>query len=378
MSNNYSKICFLPVDNGNMTLLKLNNKNNTTILYDMYIRDKASDPDDESFDVVEYLEDTIEYDSDNRPFIDVFLLSHHDDDHIKGLEKHFHLGSLDNYKDDDEKIYIKEIWGSARFLKRASKYNNLVDDAKAFNTEMKRRVDLYDEKKSIQGDGDRVRILGSDPDGNTDSVSDIVYEIGDSFSKINEKSLDAKIKVNILGPLEQKEEEEDEAFKKANRGSVILQIEVYESSYTNKILLTGDAEVDVLESINEEYTKELLEYDILLAPHHCSKYSLYTAEDEISKEAKNSLSHNKTGARIVSSCREFGDDTPPHKEAKEEYEDIVGSDNFLYTSGNKEDGEGVPIELELGSYGVKNVLRMSTSKTLQSSVAASGEAFGHG
>lgn len=378
MSNNYSKICFLPVDNGNMTLLKLNNKNNTTILYDMYIRDKASDLDDESFDVVEYLEDTIEYDSDNRPFIDVFLLSHHDDDHIKGLEKHFHLGSLDNYKDDDEKIYIKEIWGSARFLKRASKYNNLVDDAKAFNTEMKRRVDLYDEKKSIQGDGDRVRILGSDPDGNTDSVLDIVYEIGDSFSKINEKSLDAKIKVNILGPLEQKEEEEDEAFKKANRGSVILQIEVYESSYTNKILLTGDAEVDVLESINEEYTKELLEYDILLAPHHCSKYSLYTAEDEISKEAKNSLSHNKTGARIVSSCREFGDDTPPHKEAKEEYEDIVGSDNFLYTADNKEDDEVVPIELELGSYGVKNILRMSTSKTLQSSVAASGEAFGHG
>ncbi len=378
MSNNYSKICFLPVDNGNMTLLKLNDENNTTILYDMYIRDKASDPDDESFDVVEYLEDTIEYDSDNRPFIDVFLLSHHDDDHIKGFGKYFHLGSIDDYNDNDEKIYIKEIWGSARFLKRASKYNSLVDDAKAFNTEMKRRVDLYDEKKSIQGDGDRVRILGRDPDGNTDSVSDIVYEIGDSFSKINEKSINGKIRVNILGPLEQKEEEADEAFKKANRGSVILQIEVYESSYTNKILLTGDAEMDVLEYTHQEYAKELLEYDILLAPHHCSKYSLYTAEDEISEEAKQSLSHNKTGARIVSSCREFGDDAPPHKEAKEEYEDIVGSDNFLYTAGNKENGEVVPIELELGSYGVKNVLRISTSKTLLSSVAASGEAFGHG
>jgi hypothetical protein len=45
-----SKIMFLPVDNGNMILIKLSD--NTTILYDMYIREKACNDNDDTFNVL--------------------------------------------------------------------------------------------------------------------------------------------------------------------------------------------------------------------------------------------------------------------------------------------------------------------------------------
>ena len=70
----YTKIAFLPVDNGNMTFIKLNDVNETTILYDMYIREKATNPNDKTFDVLQYLKDNLKTDSKGRHFVDVFIL----------------------------------------------------------------------------------------------------------------------------------------------------------------------------------------------------------------------------------------------------------------------------------------------------------------
>lgn len=379
---NYSKVTFLPVDNGNMVLIKLNDTNNTTILYDMYIREKSTDENDESYDVLQYLKDHLEKDADNRPFVDVFVLSHHDDDHIRGFENYFHTDALEKYKDKDEKIYIKEIWGSARFLKRASTFNKLEKDAKAFNKEMNRRFNLFNDTQEIQDEGCRIQILGSCPDGGTKGCEDIVYEMGENITYLNEKLMSSKINVNLLGPVEQLEGEDEKEFKQKNRGSVILQMNVIEAAYTHKILLTGDAEVDVCEDLENTYSQKLLEYDILQAPHHCSKYSLYNKisdeDSEISQKACDALSHNRVGAKIVASCREFGKDTPPHKEAKDEYIKIVGKENFIYTAGNKFNKEVRPVEIELTKDGIKKSASKTSSIGLAAGTKAGGEARGHG
>lgn len=55
----YTKIAFLPVDNANMTFIKLNDEKETTILYDMFIREKATDPNDKTYDVLQYLKDNL-------------------------------------------------------------------------------------------------------------------------------------------------------------------------------------------------------------------------------------------------------------------------------------------------------------------------------
>ncbi|QKF59249.1 hypothetical protein [Aliarcobacter lanthieri] len=378
----YTKIGFLPVDNGNMTFIKLNDVKETTILYDMYIREKATDPNDKTYDVLQYLKDNLKTDSNGRHFVDVFILSHHDDDHIRGFENYFYTGDIKEIPDKCEKIYIKEIWGSSRFFKRASKYNKLEDGALAFNTEMKRRYELYKKHKEIQEEGNRIIILGESEDDKTDHVEDIVYGIGESIHMLNNRNLASKIDINILGPIEQQENEADELYRRKNRGSVILQINIKESYYINQILLTGDAGADVLEYMHDIYQKELnkFKYDILQAPHHCSKYSMFNkiSEDEceLSGKAYKMLSQVNPGAKIIASCREFGKDTPPHKEAKKEYEKIVGESNFLYTLGYKNGLE--PIEFELTQLGHKEIVKASKAKMTTASAISVGEARGHG
>ena len=88
---NYSMVSFFPVGNGGMKLLRLNDAYNTTILKDINIRDPFSSEED-ICDVAEELRDRLPKDSDNRPYVDAFILTHHDDDHVHGLAEHFHLG----------------------------------------------------------------------------------------------------------------------------------------------------------------------------------------------------------------------------------------------------------------------------------------------
>lgn len=377
----HSKITFLPVDNGNMILIKLNDKNKTTILYDMYIREKATDEKDKAFDILKYLKLHLEKDDKNRPFVDVFILSHHDDDHIRGFQNYFHAGDIADYKDGSDLIYIKEIWGSSRFFKRASKYNTLEDGALAFNKEMRRRYDLHKDNKAIQSEGNRIIILGESEDDKTDDVEDIVYPIGETIYYLNNKDMSDKIEIKLLGPLEQQESEDEKLYKRANRGSVILQLNIKERSYTNQILLTGDAGADVLEFMHDIYPLSSFKYDILQAPHHCSKYSLFNkiSEDkcELSTKAHKLLSQVKVGATIVASCREFGK-TPPHEEAKKEYEEIVGKSNFLYTAGNIRNKEVEPIEIELTADGHKESVGLAKSKIAAVIGPSAGEARGHG
>lgn len=376
----YTKIAFLPVDNGNMTFIKLNDVNETTILYDMYIREKATDPNDKTYDVLQYLKDNLKTDSKGRHFVDVFILSHHDDDHIRGFENYFYTGDIKDISDKCEKIYIKEIWGSSRFFKKANIFHTLQSNAKVFNTEMRRRYELHKKYDAIQEEGNRIIILGKSDDDKTDHVENIVYEIGDSIHFLNNRNLSSKIDINILGPIEQQKDEIDDLYKRKNRGSVILQLNIEQDSYINQILLTGDAGADVLQYMYNIYHLSKFKYDILLAPHHCSKYSMFNklsdGSCEISENALELLSQAKSGAKIIASCREFGKDTPPHKEAKKEYENIVGESNFFYTLGYKNGIE--PIEFEVTGLGHKEIVKASKAKMTTASAISVGEARGHG
>ncbi|MCP4295721.1 MAG: hypothetical protein GY786_08960, partial [Proteobacteria bacterium] len=303
----YSKVAFFPVGekNGGMTLIKLNDKRKTTILIDCSIGDDSIA---DHCDVNKELRDRLPTDSNDRPYVDAFILTHRHDDHLKGFTKHFHTGSRDDYKDDDDelKIVIRELWSSHNFWKPSTKNYRLCDDAKAFNTEMKRRVDLFKEDKKVQFEGDRAIIVGKDPDGKTDGLEDINYDIGDTFTKINTYNISSKLQGFIHSPIEQQEGEDDECFTDKNRQSIVVQLTVIQGSKRNKLLMAADAECLVWETLWGDYKDdtEKLEYDILYAPHHCSWHSLSydsQSKDEdpkVCEDAKNALSQNKDGAFI--------------------------------------------------------------------------------
>ena len=59
-----STITFFPVDNGDMTLIKLRVK--TTILVDINLRELAEDEENPAFDAVKGLRERLEKDNDRR------------------------------------------------------------------------------------------------------------------------------------------------------------------------------------------------------------------------------------------------------------------------------------------------------------------------
>jgi len=385
-----SIITFFPVGdkNGGMTLLRLNDPHKTVILIDVCIGEESIA---DHCDVAQELRDRLPTDSSGRPYIDAFILTHRHQDHLQGIQTYFHLGALSNYPEpkdgEDEKIVIRELWSTYHFWKQASGNYELCDDAKAFNCEMKRRVNIYKSVNVIQGEGDRAIIIGVDPDGKCDGLESITHEIGEEFSTVNHKDI-SLLKGVILGPLYQQEEEEDDKYNDKNRHSIVLQLTIKDGGYNNQVLLAADAECFVWETLWSCYKrdKEKLKYDILQAPHHCSWHSLsYDSQSKdddpkVLADAKNALSQAKSGAAIVSQSKVIkdNDSDPPSKAAKDEYLTLVPEMRFFCTNEypNKEKPE--PLEFNLTSSGPQVKSRKEKSKLSVAALASTKESYPHG
>ncbi len=386
-----SIITFFPVGekNGGMTLLRLNDFDDTVILIDTCIGEESIA---DHCDVAQELRDRLPSDSEGRPYVDAFILTHRHQDHLQGIQTHFHLGPVEDYPkakdDEDKKIIIRELWSSYHFWKQASENYSLIDDAKTFNREMKRRVELFKSTTDIQDEGERAIIIGKDPDGKCNGLELITREIESEFSTVNNKGVSTKLRGVVLGPLYQQEEEEDDTFNDKNRQSIVLQITIKESGYDNKLLLSADAECFVWETLWTKYKNdtEKLKYDILSAPHHCSWHSLsYDSQSEdddpqVSPDAKLALSQAKPGACIVSQSKSIkdGDEDPPCKAAKDEYVTIVSKDQFYCTNEypNKEKPE--PLEFNLTSGGPQKKGVKEKSKLSVVALASTKESYPHG
>jgi hypothetical protein len=346
-------------------------------------------------DVNQELRSRIPTDDSGRPYVDAFILTHRHEDHVKGLEEYFHLGSLDAYdnKADELKIIIHELWSSFYFWKPESENYSLCNNAKTFNKEMKRRVGLYEKNKSIQNIGDRAIIIGIDPDGKTKGLESITYAIGDIFTKINDYNIANKLKGLILGPIEKQDGEEEKDFLNHNRQSVIIQFIIREStseeSYDNKILMAADAECLVWETLWDQHEQDVdkLQYDILYAPHHCSWHSLSydsqsdeNVDPQICEKAKKALSQKRLGAFIVSQSKVISgkDEDPPSVEAKKEYEGIVGSSQFICTNEYPKAEEPEPIEFNLTASGPQKIFLKAKAKLSVASPHSTKESYPHG
>lgn len=153
-----ASIVFFPVGNGDMTLVTLDN--DQKLLIDLHARKAADNDDDDAPDVMSDLRERLTRDAKGRMFVDGFLLSHPDKDHITGLETHFHLGPPEDWDEDEDKILIREMWSSPVIFRRACKSHTLCSDAKAWAKEARRRVALYRENGVIGGEGNRIQIMG--------------------------------------------------------------------------------------------------------------------------------------------------------------------------------------------------------------------------
>lgn len=395
-----ASITFFPVGCGDMTLLKLADAARTTVLIDINIRGAADNAGDETRDVAKDLRQRLGRDEKNRPYVDAFLLTHPDADHVAGLQNHFWLGPLADYPDDkkpdgEKRIVIRELWSSPIVYRRASKSHTLCDDAKAFNTEAKRRVKVNrDQKFDGVGDGDRILVMGEDENGKTDDLTSVLVKIDEQFSRINGVNKEGYFTATLLAPVPKQELEEEEEKLRKNHSSVILNVMVGADAKTPdgcKFLCGGDAEVLIWESLWERHKSEtgVLEYDLLLAPHHCSWHTLSweswsqtKGKAKVSVDARKALSVTRKGAMIVASSVPIKDDDndPPCIGAKREYEAIVkeAGGSFVCVGEQPTEANPEPLELTVSGEGVSLPAKQEAGRKSAAIITSASTPMPHG
>ena len=288
--------------------------------------------------------------------------------------------------DEEAKVIIRELWRHTEVLERGiRKTIPSAHDAKAFNKEMKRRVKLFQKNDTIQDEGDRAIIIGKDVEGKTDGLEEIVREIDTSFSKVNERDISSKLEIFLLGPLEQQQDEPDEDFEKKNRQSIVMQLNIKEGSYSNLILMCGDAECFVWETFWDKYKNtDRLDYDLLSIPHHCSWHCLsYDSQSDcddpqVCEKAKKALSQKKSGASLIAQSKPIKneDDDPPSQAAKDEYLSIT--ENFFCTDEHPKEGKAESLEFNLTGDGPQQKGIKEKSKLSAAALASTKESYPHG
>lgn len=373
-----AKLTFFPVGNGDMTLAQFDD--GRTLLIDCNIRQKADDQNDDTLDVAGELKQRLKRDAEGRLHVNGMLLSHPDQDHCAGLRNHFHLGPPDTWSSDDDKILINEIWSSPIVFRRASRKHKLVPDAQAWATEARRRVQHYRDHRTASA-GDRIKILGEDENGKTDDLHGILVRIDEWITTIDEGPT-GSFEANLLAPLPVAEDEDEEEALAKNRSSVVLQFRLTGDQVLDacRYLTGGDAEVGVWRRLwlkHQTNNTEVLSYDLLLSPHHCSWHCLSSdswselgERAQVDPDARAALAQTRDGAVVIASSKPVSDDDsdPPCIRAKREYITIVDGkpDRFFCV----EDTPDELLEFEIGSLGPEKKRRGLTSAAASIGVGA--------
>ena len=382
-------LSFFPVGNGDMTLVQT--EGGHKILIDMNIRAAVDNPDDDAPDVAAKLRDKLSRDAAGRLYVDALLVSHPDEDHCRGLRKHFHLGPPDEWSKAADKILIREVWSSPMVFRRASRRHVLCEDARAFNAEARRRVRVFRNSPRDVGDGNRILILGEDEDGKTDDLKAILVPVDRQFSRVNGEH-DTSMTALLLAPLPTDDDDDEEVLTK-NNSSTILRFSLAGGGIGDKcrFLTGGDVEVAIWEKLwnRHSWRADVLSYDILLSPHHCSWHSLsydswseMREEAEVAEDARNALSQARSGATIIASCNPIKDDDndPPSIRAKREYEaiaeDVAGSFECVGERPSKKSPD--VMDFEIGVHGLRLVTALMGAPAVLGAGSIGRQPHSHG
>lgn len=349
-------IIFYPVGNGDTSLIRLEDK--TTIIIDCNLTKDSRDDDIEArYNVHKSLLTELARDANDRPFTDVFINTHPDQDHLRGFDETFYLGDPDDYeieKDEEEKIIIAELWFSRRIFSNYE--NSLSSDAEAFFEEAKRRITIYKSNSSKKDlPGNRIRIIGYGESDLTSGLGNITTAPGNYISNINGLTKE-NFKFFVHAPFKS---DVDSGTVERNNTSVVLQaiFKVDKVERAGLALFGGDAKWDIWKKILDKSDVQTLEWDLFLAPHHCSWSFFnevpYENGDTPTESSLDIISNRRTGAFVIASSKEIkdDDDNPPHYAASELYKELVGRDQFICTAENPSVDQPEPIVFSITSNG---------------------------
>ncbi|HEV2899544.1 MAG TPA: hypothetical protein VGX71_17265 [Pseudaminobacter sp.] len=264
---------------------------------------------------------------DGKAYLSCFVLTHPDLDHCRGFANLL------------ERVVIGEIWHTPRIFREYEDECELSDDAQAFRAEVHRRAERSIEAGGDPGAGDRVRIIG---------YASELFEPGeryfgfpkDQFYTRPGKTIDTldggyvgdRFQAFIHAPF--KESLADER----NETSLAMQVVIGPGNPIRGMFLGDLSYPSVMQIFDETHAHgndDKLTWNVLLAPHHCSKKVMYE-NDVLQQDVMDEFAAGQLSpGYIVSSSNEFphsnsSGDNPPHRIARNRYEEIV-NDDFVCT-----------------------------------------------
>lgn len=350
------RITYFPVGNGDCSLITLSD--NTQIIIDCNTTAEASDEKDPSrYDVHQHLLDFGKKLDDKIPHVDVFILTHADQDHCRGFDTMFYTGDPAKYAvkhSKEDLILIDELWFTHRIF--ATHEGKLSTWAEAFRKEAQRRIDLHLAGSAERNKaGNRIRVIGQTKNPAYKNLGDLVVTPGKYINVIDRKAK-ADFRFFVHAPFRK---EVDSKLAERNDTSVVLQacFDVGGKERAGLAIFGGDAGAAIWSKILELSDDETLEYDLFLAPHHCS-WSFFSElpykDNKVpAKDSLEILCKALDGARIIASCKPIkpDDDNPPHHAAKVEYVKVVGDANFFSLSETGDAKRPLPTTFEMSENG---------------------------
>jgi hypothetical protein len=316
---------FWPVGNGDSTTLVVDDR----LVIQIDLRDMLSADDEDSVmaPVIDRLDELLPR-VNGKPHLAVFALTHGDNDHCCGFGRLL-----------DSDIVIGELWATPRMWRELAQRDQLVDDAERFHDEALRRVRATLRALSAgekPASGDRIRIIGYDDDRNDHEYAGLPDEYftfpGQVIAMLDGVDVSDRFEAFVHAPFR------DDCAGERNETSLAMQITLRSDDGTEgHLMLLGDLSYVTLKKIfdySEFHDRpERLAWDVMLAPHHCSKKVMYEEDAAGNEVLRRDLldqfeRHATSNAHIVASSRRFrtsdsDGDNPPHLLARDRYEEIV-------------------------------------------------------
>jgi hypothetical protein len=369
-------IKYYSVGNGDMSLITLADK--TTILIDCKMTAKSDESEDPKIhDAKKDLLDSIQK-RDNNYYVDVFILTHGDKDHCHGFADNFYQGDPSKYSDEDRKanlIIMETMWFSPMI---AEQYTNSDEDA--HQQEAERRLDMHrNNHRDKDKPGNRIKIIGYDSNKDYQDLNHMRAVPGNVVKRFNDKDQDT-FSIFIHAPFKIHLDSPD---KDKNSASIVFQARFKANSWSTDFcclaMFGGDSDYSTWEEILErtkrfknDENEHALDWDIFMAPHHCS-WTFFNETSDLTPKATSleALDYARKGAWVVASSKKIinNEDNPPYHEAKKEYtKKLESSDKFLNTAVEPKESAPEPIVFDITSNGPAR----SPKKTSGSATGAAG------
>ncbi len=230
------------------------------------------------------------------------------------------------------------------------------------------------------GRGNRIRIIGYDDLLHEPEFAGFPLQFltipGRMITTLDGRDLSHLFEAFVHAPFR------DDSFGDRNDCSLAFQVSIRSGSHVGRALLMGDLNYPVVRRIFRRSIPETLAWNVLLAPHPCSKSAMYWKEEGDSDETlKEHMVREIADAAldpgyIVWSsepvpARNDPGDNPPHAKAKRQYERIVPN-AFPCTHEHPNRKNPRPIVFEVGRNGSAYVGDTQSSRSMSEAMRAAG------